>query len=568
MRRFLLVSMVLAAACGGGGGNPDAPVADARLIGFDQPDLVCPGDPECATAGDGVLHVGAGQQVFTPEITETWTDEDGDGSHDNNEPYVDANGNGEFDPLFLFGGDNPASGVRDDLEARALAFRQGDTLIVIVYIDEIGLLVGDMDTVRQNPMLASLGIDHIVIGSTHVHSSPDVIGIWGATPVSTGRNEPYIAQMLDRTALAVRDAVEDLRPAKMEIATALLINDPADPDSQTDRWNKDIRDPIIFDPTITIARFSTTEAPSETIGTLVNWANHPELAYFDEGPKLVSADYPHYLRDHIENGVLETEAFGLTADLAGLGGVTVFVQGALGGQVGSLRGTAPLDPDGAPITTGPSHALSQQLGTNAAAKALAALAAEGEEITDLPLSARSAAFHARIDNLGFQTAFLIGILGPHPLVGYDPDDDIDVGNTPWMPIRSTYIQIGPLGIVTAPGELHPELWVGGYDGAWSWGWPIVDTTKPNSANLTTAPAGPYLRDLVLANEGVRYPVLAGLAEDYIGYIVPAYNYVLHETNPYLDEAEGDHYEEVYSLGPEVEAHAIHPVLDLVAYRRQ
>jgi hypothetical protein len=120
--------------------------------------------------------------------------------------------------------------------------------------------------------------------------------------------------------------------------------------------------------------------------------------------------------------------------------------------------------------------------------------------------------------------------------------------------------------VTAPGELHPELWVGGYDGSWSWGWPIMDTTKPNSPDLSTAPKGPYLRDLVLANPGVRYPVLAGLAEDYVGYIVPAYNYVLDPNNPYLSEAAGDHYEETYSLGPDVEAQAVHPILDLVGWR--
>jgi hypothetical protein len=71
---------------------------------------------------------------------------------------------------------------------------------------------------------------------------------------------------------------------------------------------------------------------------------------------------------------------------------------------------------------------------------------------------------------------------------------------------------------------------------------------------------------VLANPGVRYPVLAGLAEDYIGYIVPKYNYVLDAANPYLTEAAGDHYEETYSLGPEVEDQAVNPILDLVAWR--
>jgi hypothetical protein len=70
---------------------------------------------------------------------------------------------------------------------------------------------------------------------------------------------------------------------------------------------------------------------------------------------------------------------------------------------------------------------------------------------------------------------------------------------------------------------------------------------------------------MLANPGVEYPVLAGLAMDFVGYIVPSYNYVLHPSSPYIDEAEGEHYEETYSLGPLVEQHAHHPLLDLAAW---
>ncbi|MND09549.1 hypothetical protein D3C83_329770 [compost metagenome] len=48
--------------------------------------------------------------------------------------------------------------------------------------------------------------------------------------------------------------------------------------------------------------------------------------------------------------------------------------------------------------------------------------------------------------------------------------------------------------------------------------------------------------------------------------MPAYNYVLDPSDPYIVEAEGDHYEEVYSLSPFVEQHAIHPILELLKYR--
>jgi hypothetical protein len=42
----------------------------------------------------------------------------------------------------------------------------------------------------------------------------------------------------------------------------------------------------------------------------------------------------------------------------------------------------------------------------------------------------------------------------------------------------------------------------------------------------------------------------GLGNDEVGYIIPSYNFILSETLPYLDEADGDHYEETNSLGPE------------------
>jgi hypothetical protein len=569
MMRVIVATAACLAACGGGKKTPDAQV-DAQLEGFTAPDVHCPGDPSCASRGDGQLKVGAAKRIYTPQNFETYTDENMNRKWDSTEPFTDLNGNGKFDGVWLFGGARAAEGVNTDVEARALAFVEGDITVVIVYCDAIGLLQGDMDKIRQHPMLAGLDIDHIIVGATHSHDAPDTVGLWGPEAAVTGREDFVMNGLYDAAAAAVKEAVETAQPAQMVIASTKLINDPANPQSLTDDFNKDIRDPVIFDPTLTIARFVKVSNPSETIGTLVNWANHPEVSHFDDSvPAMITAHYPHWLREHVEQGVLTTESKYATTDLPGLGGVTVFVQGALGGQIGSLRGTHVPGPDGTPIVDETS-AKDQALGTNAAAKALIALRDSGESVSDLPLSVTSASFNARIDNIYFHVAFLVHLIGPHPLVGYNPDEPIDDTNLPWLPLRATYLQIGPLGIVTAPGELHPELWVGGYDGSWSWGWPMLmhtmnddGTPVPNQPDFTQAPQPPYMRDLVLAKPGVRYPVLAGLAEDYIGYIVPSYNYVLDPNNPYINEAEGDHYEEVYSLGPLVEQHAVHPILQLL-----
>jgi hypothetical protein len=562
VRGNLLVIAIALAACGGGG----AP-ADARLEGFDKPDLVCPGSPGCMTAGDGVLYVGAAKRTYTPQNFETYTDENGDHRWQQTEPFTDLNGNGKFDGVWMFGTGKAAQGVITDIETRAIAFTQGDMTIAIVYVDCIGLLAGDMDLIRNHPALAGKDIDHIIVGSTHAHGGPDTVGLWGPQVAVSGR-EPFVMDALyDAAANAIKEAIETEQPANMVIASTKLINDPANPNSLTDDWNKDIRDPIIFDPTLTIARFVKQSDPTSTIGTIVNWGDHPEVTIFDDTAiPMLTAHYPHWLRDHVESGVLTTESKYALQNLAGLGGVTVFVQGALGGQIGSLHNTHPPGPGGVPITM-LSSAMDQAIGTNAAARALSVLRDEGETVSDLPLSFKHASFAARIENTYFHVAFLVKLLGPHPLVGYNPDEPIDVGNLPWIPISATYLQIGPLGLVTVPGELHPELWVGGYDGSWSWGWPLLDNpNNPNLPNFDAAPGPPYMRDLVLAHDGVKYPVVAGLAEDYVGYIVPAYNYVLDPNNPYITEAQGDHYEEVYSLGPLVEQHAIHPILQLLQYR--
>ena len=107
MRRFALVLSLLVVGCGDSGAPPDAG-ADARMEGFDEPDIVCPGGQGCTSQGDGVLQVGVGKRTWTPAITETFTDENMDWEWSSDEPYNDANGNGKFDAVWVFGGGRAA----------------------------------------------------------------------------------------------------------------------------------------------------------------------------------------------------------------------------------------------------------------------------------------------------------------------------------------------------------------------------------------------------------------------------------------------------------------------------
>src|SRR6185503_15807205 len=155
------------------------------------------------------------------------------------------------------------------------------------------------------------------------HDAPDTAGIWGPTVGVSGR-QPFVIEKMQQAAVeAIKEAVQNVQPAQMIIASTKTLNDPANPQSKTDDWFKDLRDPQIMDPTVTIARFVKVSNPAETIGTLVNWADHPEVAHFDDTvPATITAHYPHWLREHIEQGVLTTESKYADTDLAGLGGVT------------------------------------------------------------------------------------------------------------------------------------------------------------------------------------------------------------------------------------------------------
>jgi hypothetical protein len=500
------------------------------------------------------FYVGVARQLINPTIVENeWDDANMDNSFDSGETFTDTNMNGVFDATWMagFGTGRPATGQNDDLEVRAIAFKQGDQTVVICILDVVGYFVDEMERIRQDPMVADLGLTHVIIGSTHVHEGVDTVGMWGETSFKTGRNDEYQALTRDRAAKAINAAVQGMRPARMRIAQGQTV----DPMTQsTIAYHNDTRDPVIYDPTITIAKFIDDADPSVTIATLVNWAAHPE--YAGSRNNLLTADYVHWLRDGIENGIPGQ-------GIQGIGGTTVFVQGPLGGQVGPGGGTAPIDANGMPVPMA-GLAKAEAAGTNVAKLALTALAMTGEDVdpADTTLTFRTKEIEAQIDNTGYHLLGNLMIFDRQFYNLVDPTMPPGPNNLPWAKTRISYLQVGPMATITAPGELHPELWVGGYDGmSWSWGQSVLTETV-NAPDLMMAPAGPYLRDLMLSNPGVKYAFVSGLSEDFLGYIVASFNYVLDPTNPYLAEAPGEHYEETNSIGPLVEEQLQHPMLEL------
>ena len=559
-----LVGLGCLAACGGDDGGSAADAGVDAIVGGAQapfPRLACPGDPGCESTGDGTLRAAAARVDITPELAgkdRGWQDEDGDHVYDEAEPFEDVDGDGVFDAVWIAGSQNarPATGVHDPLWARVMVLDQGDVRVAVVVYDLIGWFIDDME--RTRALLGpELGLDHVIFASTHSHQSPDTMGLWGPTSLASGVDPAYMERVRTRTALALREAVAALEPVHVRVATTPTL----DGTGLARPYLADLRDPVVLDPTLTIVHLTSAAEPGRTIGSLVHWSSHPEYVGFDNN--LLSSDIVHYIRATIEDGAPATAAGGAAP---GLGGVAVYLQGVLGGQIGPW-GARPIAADGSEVADA-SFAKAEAAGTNVGRLALEALGRPGDfhDVPDPRLAFRTGDLLLRVENVFYHVGALAGVLD-RDFVGLDPERPIDDDNMPYVRSRVSYLELGPIAIVTAPGELHPELFVGGYDGSWSFGVPIVAADNPNPPDLATAPPPPYLRDLMDQQPGIEFPMVLGLAEDTVGYILPRWNFELSASAPYLEEASGDHYEETNSVGPTCEAEIVGPMGQLVTWRR-
>ena len=570
-RRQLWIALLSAAtvACSGGdtgsgGGGEDSAGGPWR------PDLVCPGDAGCESLGDGQLYAGAAALSIVPECFESWEDLNGDGEYDkNNEIFFDCGcdrlcpgdegytsaddgeADGDFQAIYMagFGMNRPVSGVHDDIWARAVVMRQGDLDVAIVSVDLIGVFFDELVVMREMAADAGLDIDKIILTSTHAHEGPDSLGQWGRRLGETGRDDRYMTQLRETVVEALVQASADLQPVELRVGQVDISTFDEEKGSRNVVY--DHRDPKIVDRFVYTARL-TGAGGGETVATLVNYGNHPEALSSDN--TLITSDYVHALREGVEGGVQWDER-----EVPGVGGVCVFITGAVGGMMSPLR-VEVTDGNGDRFSAA-SFEKSDALGLVLAEMVLAA-DAEGVTVDAPELALRAMEFRLPIANEVFQAAFLLDMFDrriynvdtSEPLA-FDDDDA-----SPEVLTEMDVLDVGPVRMLTIPGEILPELVVGGYDEAD--GQPftpleaMVDEGNPNPPDLSAAPAGPYLAERM----GAEYNWIIGLGNDELGYIIPSYNFKLHESTPYLQEADGDHYEETNSLGPEtapvVEAAAI------------
>jgi hypothetical protein len=554
-----LILTLVAAGCGDDGGTVDEPELGGPRDPF--PTLVCPGADGCAGTGDGVFQVGAARASITPDLGSYETefeDMNENGEWDSGEPFTDSNDNGTFDAAWMagFGNGRPATGVHADVWVRAVVLDWNDLRLAIAVVDSVGWMENEIEQTREM-LPASLDIDHLLVSSTHVHEAIDTMGLWGRQELQSGLDPDYQKLVRDKTVEAVTAAVDALEPVTMTYATTETV----DESGSAAPFVGDGRDPNILDPTVTIVQFQSVANAGETVATLVHWAAHPE--YSGDENNMITPDYVYLVREALENGLPEEPDRGLPA-IDGLGGEVVYLQGPLGGQIGP-SGTRPVGTDGNEITSSGLDK-ADAVGRNVGRLALEAITSADDtvDVADPDLEFRTGIIDLAVENTFYHVAGLVGVFD-RTFWGHDESKPLGDNNIPYIESRVTYLRIGTLGIITAPGELHPELFVGGYDGSLSYDGPIVHPDNPNPPPLDQAPQGPYLRDIMLAKPEIDHAICVALGEDMIGYIVPSYNYQLDANTPYIEEPDGDHYEETNSVGPLVEEQAVGSMRQLIEW---
>ena len=498
---------------------------------------------------------------------ELYDDANGNGRYDAGESFtddpandaLDAQSKGKYDGIYMagFGADRIALGCHDDLWARAIVLDDGRTKMVLTSVDLVGTLkYGSYYGFAHAEALVdpALGIDHFFYSSTHDHQGPDALGLWGPDTLVDGKFPKYLTFVDRQVARAITAAATSLEPVRE--VRAFRTDPQQSPELLGLQVRTGCRPPWIFDSELRAIAF---DGERGTIATLLNWGTHPES--LESENELITSDFPHYVRDEVERRV---------------GGTAVYVSADLGAAeiVGDtcVTGADARHPDGSnefdsrdDIGFPRTESIGRIVG-GVAADGLAAAPA----IDAASLDVRTASTRATSSNATFELGRSLGLLDVDPEI-YDPAQ-CPGGTGLCALLEQAAITIADragkpqIQIVTVPGELFPELYLG------------VATHRRTDcpAADTGLPAEPSIRDAMEA----PFKLVVGLSPDELGYVVPGYDF--HPANVFdeqKDPCDGQnhdpahprrtvptHYHEVLSLGVETASYVTCTAVELLQGR--
>ena len=419
-----------------------------------------------------------------------------------------------------FMGRNPL-GVHDPLYARILVLSNKKETLAIVGLDLIGFFRNQVEDLRKLSNFNQPG-RYLFVASTHDHSGPDTLGLWGPWPGASGVNPRYLKRIEGLVAKKIADLSQNLEPVHLSGITKVL---------PPNGLCRDSRDPVVIDPYFSLVHIQKLNG--QTLANLIHWPCHAEV--LNHANQFLTADFPGVLCARVEQKS---------------GGTCLFVNGPIGGL---------LTPEETKGKDG-SWEENDRIGNAVADFALKNLP-KTHAITSSKILISSAPILVPVENSRY-LLFLYSLVFGHKLFLKDgaPLKEspywiaikhafglLKPEESPWIKSELSLIRIGQLTILGIPGEIFPELVIGGYHGRYRFGHPLIKPNNPNPPDLSKAPEGPYLWKEIPG----QIKIVAGLANDELGYIIPGYDFKITRDLIMEPRPKGDHYEETNSVGPSI-----------------
>ena len=420
-------------------------------------------------------------------------------------------------PVWLagYGHGRRATGVHDPLYARCFVLAAGETAerkIAFVSVDLVGLQYPLVQYVRERLP----EIEYTLIASTHNHEGPDVIGIWGETPLQRGADSDYLRALADKLIAVVREAAGRLEPARASYGTATDEN-----------LLGDSRLPKAYDGVLRVLRFQSAAAGAEPreLGLLVQWNCHPEAL----GSKntLITADFPYATVAALEKRY--------HCPVALFSGAVGGLMAPPGGRFSDAQGN---------LLHGGQFEFAEVYGELVAGLAEKAVD-QAAPITLTPWKISAKPIALPLENRMYRAARLLGVIrrqgrvwtGDSEQLG-DPmtSDHVNgegFANSIAVETEVAYLLMGQLHLAGIPGEIYPELVYGTFQE------PVEE-----GVDFPESPLEPTVVDIL---PGDRW-MLLGLANDEIGYIIPRRQW--DQQAPFAYGRRTSQYGEINSCGSE------------------
>ncbi|MGE3805402.1 MAG: neutral/alkaline non-lysosomal ceramidase N-terminal domain-containing protein [Gemmataceae bacterium] len=400
-----------------------------------------------------------------------------------------------------FGHNRKATKVHDPLKARAVVLTHGDEKIALVAVDLVGYFLPNVEKVRARLP----GFNYVLVSSTHNHEGPDSMGLWGSNPFLSGVNADYMKLIENRIVAAVQAADKAARPVSARYGSArdaALVRDNREPYVKHDE----------------LAALEFRDEDDKPAGLIVQWNCHPETL----GSKNteLSADFVGYTVSYLEKQ---------------RGCPVVYFTGTVGGLLTTL-GLEVKDEAGRPLEDG-TFAKTERYGQQVGKLAERALA-NAQPVTLTPFDIKKRDVYLPLANRLYLLARQLKVVERQ---AYRWTGDIyqakpaEANEVKELCLRTeiAWLKLGELEIAALPGEIYPELVLGG----------VQDPADPG-ADFSDAAIEPIVYQQLTAKKRM----LIGLANDELGYIIPKRQW--DEKPPYCYGRKRSQYGEINSVGPE------------------